>query len=79
MCPSDRMVDEEEFARDDKDVAQATLGVKRRFDEFDCPECDAYNPWEDGFGDGDEIRCSYCGVELAVRVTDEGKLRLAVA
>jgi hypothetical protein len=48
----------------------------RRFTEFDCPECDANNPYPDAFGDGDEIRCFYCGEEFRVRVDDSGRLRL---
>lgn len=45
---------------------------KRVFKEFDCPSCSANNPSE-GFGDGDEILCNYCGTEYEVKVTDEGK------
>jgi hypothetical protein len=48
----------------------------RRFDEFDCPVCSANNPYGDAFGDGDEIRCFYCGQEFEVRVTDSGRLKL---
>lgn len=47
-----------------------------RFDRFDCPECDASNPWDDGFGDGDEVMCFYCGTPFQVRVDKEGRLRL---
>ena len=32
--------------------------------EFDCPECDAENPWDEGFAEGGEVRCHYCGQEL---------------
>ena len=48
----------------------------RRFKEFDCPMCSANNPYGDAFGDGDEIRCFYCGQEFAARVTDSGRLKL---
>lgn len=61
---------------DDKDLKGSELGSRRRFGDFDCPSCNANNPWDDGFGDGDEIRCYYCGEEFRVRVTDEGRLRL---
>lgn len=44
--------------------------------EFDCPECDANNPWPDGFGDGETIGCHYCGLELRVTFGDRGKFRL---
>jgi DNA-directed RNA polymerase subunit RPC12/RpoP len=51
-------------------------GSGRRFGDFDCPECSANNPYDDRFGDGDEIRCYYCGAEFLARVTDSGRLRL---
>jgi len=54
-------------------------GFMRRTDlfyEFDCPECDANNPWDEGFRDGGEVRCHYCGVELRVKLTDEGLPKL---
>jgi hypothetical protein len=72
--PYDRdSIDEDDMAGDD-DAARE--GAKRRFVEFECPECNAYNPHDDGFGDGDEILCNYCGQELKARVNDEGRLRL---
>jgi hypothetical protein len=64
---------------DDKDRKGADLGTRRRFGDFDCPTCNANNPWDDGFGDGDEIRCFYCGEEFKVLVTEEGRLRLREA
>jgi hypothetical protein len=48
----------------------------RRFTDFDCPSCDANNPYDDGFGDGDEVLCYYCGLEYRVTVNEEGRLRL---
>lgn len=63
---------------DDKPTGDAA-GRERRFADFDCPECSANNPWDDGFGDGDEIRCYYCGEEFKVVVTDGGRLKLRVA
>jgi DNA-directed RNA polymerase subunit RPC12/RpoP len=51
-------------------------GSARRFNDFDCPDCSANNPYDDGFGDRDEIRCYYCGQEFLVHVTEEGRLRL---
>ena len=51
---------------------------KTLFDEFDCPSCDANNPHGDGFRNGDEVRCCYCGEEFLVKVNDEGKLKLKV-
>jgi hypothetical protein len=48
----------------------------RKFFEFDCPSCNANNPWPDGFENDDEINCHYCGTTLQARVSDEGKLKL---
>jgi DNA-directed RNA polymerase subunit RPC12/RpoP len=41
--------------------------------EFDCPECSANNPYDDGYRPGDEIRCYYCGAEFKVELSLEGK------
>lgn len=51
----------------------------RRFSDFDCPDCSANNPYDDPFGDGDAVRCFYCGQEFRVQVTEEGRLRLREA
>jgi hypothetical protein len=51
-------------------------GCGRRFTDFDCPECAANNPYDDGFGAGDEVRCYYCGQEFRALVTESGRLRL---
>jgi hypothetical protein len=67
--PIDQYDDDEKPSGDD-------LGRDRRFQDFDCPDCNANNPYDDGFGDGDEIRCYYCGQEFRVDVSDSGKLRL---
>ena len=64
---------------DDERRDASDAGSARRFKDFDCPECAANNPWDDGFGDGDEIRCFYCGLEFKVKVTDEGRLKLREA
>lgn len=40
---------------------------KNEWTEFDCPECSAHNPWDDGFKVGDELFCSWCGAVLLVR------------
>ena len=50
------------------------------FFEFECPICDAHNPWDDGFGHKDEVFCNYCGTVLDVRVekdADPVSFRLA--
>jgi hypothetical protein len=68
--PYDRSYEDEDAP------AGAAEGSRRRFQDFDCPDCAANNPYDDGFGDGDEVRCYYCGQEFGVRVSDEGRLRL---
>jgi DNA-directed RNA polymerase subunit RPC12/RpoP len=47
--------------------------AKAKRTEFDCPECSANNPYDDGFVAGDEIRCYYCGEEFLVDVNLDGK------
>ena len=64
---------------DDEVEAQGVgAGTARRFQDFDCPSCNANNPYDDGFGDGDEVRCYYCGQEFRAEVNDSGRLRLKV-
>jgi transcription elongation factor Elf1 len=60
---------------DDDDGPRLKPGATQFF-EFDCPECNANNPWPDGFKHKDEVLCHYCGSAFDVRVTDEGKLKL---
>ncbi|MCP4504058.1 MAG: hypothetical protein GY822_29385 [Deltaproteobacteria bacterium] len=51
--------------------------TSRVFKEFDCPSCDANNPWDDGFTYGGEIRCHYCGCEYEVsQGSGKSKLKL---
>lgn len=71
MAPHDEYEGENE---DDKE--KQANGASSRFKEFDCPSCNANNPADPPFGDGEEILCNYCGTEYRVKVTDEGKLRL---
>lgn len=61
---------------DDDAISAETAGRKRKFQEFDCPECSANNPFDEGFGDGDEVLCAYCGEEFKATVGEEGRLRL---
>ncbi len=67
-------VAEEEYEEDARKSGEA-LGPRRRFTEFECAVCTAYNP-HDGFGNSDEIRCSYCGVGFIAVVDDAGRLKL---
>ena len=53
-------------------------GVRRniRYFEFDCPLCDANNPYDEGFKAGEEVLCYYCGTTFRVRSSSEGELKL---
>lgn len=49
--------------------------------QFDCPECTAENPWDDGFSIGDELFCAWCGAVVIVRLvrdSDPPRYRLEV-
>jgi len=70
--PYDPAYDEE----DEKRTSGEEAGQGRRLTDFDCPECAANNPYDEGFGHGDEIRCYYCGQEFRAEVSEAGKLRL---
>jgi DNA-directed RNA polymerase subunit RPC12/RpoP len=63
---------------DDEKPTGEDLGKTRRFSDFDCPECSANNPWDESFGDGDDVRCFYCGQEFKAQVNDSGRLKLKV-
>ena len=65
-----------EDAEDEAKKDPGRLGSKRTFDEFDCPSCSANNPYGDGFGNGDEVICGYCGQAFEVKVTADGDLKL---
>ncbi len=67
-----------EDAEDEAKKDGSAAGTHKRFDEFECPTCDAYNPHPD-FGNGDEILCAYCGLTFEAEVTDEAKLKLREA
>jgi hypothetical protein len=71
MAPHGRDHDDE-----DENMALEARGPGRRFGDFDCPDCSANNPYDDAFGDGDEIRCYYCGAEYRASVSEEGRLKL---
>lgn len=43
--------------------------------DFDCPLCNANNPYDDGIKVGMEIRCFYCGAEFRVELKQDGKWR----
>ncbi len=75
--PYDPAYDDEDKDKDRKG-SSAEDGKERVFKDFDCPDCNANNPYDDGFGDGDEVRCYYCGQEFRAEVNDSGRLRLKV-
>jgi hypothetical protein len=62
---------EEEDEKEDK-----SGGASSKFREFDCPSCNANNPCDPPFADGDELLCNYCGTQYHVRVTEEGRVKL---
>ena len=64
------------YEDDDEKPVGEDLGKARRFGDFDCPDCNANNPYDDTFGDGDEVRCYYCGQEFRADVSEMGRLRL---
>ena len=80
MAPYDRstMGQIAEQEEDENKKSGASLGVKRKFDEFECPACTAYNPFPD-FGNGDEVLCNHCGMSFAAKVDEEGRLKLREA
>ena len=61
------------YAVEDDD---ATPPERRRFAEFECPLCSATNPYDEPFGDRDDVLCFYCGTEFEARVGSEGRLTL---
>ncbi|MCC6809018.1 MAG: hypothetical protein IT381_16440 [Deltaproteobacteria bacterium] len=60
-------------ASDDDEPSGAT--ERKRFREYECPECSAHNPMDDGLYAGDEVHCFYCGIPLIATV-HEGRLRM---
>ena len=49
---------------DDDDDDDDNKRKRRKHDEFECPECNAHNPVPDGYDDGSEVQCFYCGAEF---------------
>jgi len=60
---------------DDQDDGPGNEKAKK-YTDFDCPSCDANNPYDEGFVDGDEVRCFYCGELFTAKVSDGGRLKL---
>lgn len=59
---------------DDEDSKNAPA-ERKRFKEYECPECSAHNPMDDGVFEGDEVHCFYCGIPLIATVK-EGRLKM---
>jgi len=47
--------------------------------DFDCPVCNANNPYDDGIYPDDEVTCFYCGQEFKVSRNSEGQWRFKEA
>lgn len=62
-----------QFEDDDANKENATAGKSSK--EFECPSCNANNPYDEGFSAGDEIRCFYCGLEFKVEARDDGRFK----
>jgi hypothetical protein len=60
--------------RDDGDDDDKHVGSANRATAFDCIDCNANNPVDDGFGPGDEVTCYYCGCSFVV-LESNGKLK----
>lgn len=58
---------------DDDDAKESAGGARRK--EFDCPDCNANNPVDDGISDSDEVRCNYCGSVYRVTISSEGRMK----
>lgn len=61
---------------DDEDDKPAAKPGKTKYFEFDCPNCNANNPWPDGFVNKEELHCHYCGTSFEARIGDDGRLKL---
>jgi hypothetical protein len=72
-------IDRDAVDEDELEASEGEERKNRRFTDFDCPTCSANNPYDDSFGDGDQVLCYYCGQDFEVHVSDEGRLRLKEA
>ncbi len=60
----------------DEEGESSPAEARATFRDFDCPVCNANNPYDEPFGDGDEIRCFYCGQEYRVRQVGARRFKL---
>jgi hypothetical protein len=63
------MVDHRDFDDDEKPDPKEGMHF-----EFECPECNANNPYHDGFKAGSEVVCYYCGMTF-LAVQADGRLK----
>ena len=64
---------------DGDDGGKMPISIPRsqiRFTEWDCPSCDANNPFDDGFKHSDEIICNWCGATYRVDTVAENRFKL---
>lgn len=72
---ADRLDDDFSDQEDEDRKSGKSLGTRRTFEEFECPACNANNPY-DTFGNGDDVLCNWCAIEYRVVVDDEGNFKL---
>ena len=48
------------------------------FEEWECPECTAHNPNDNGFTFQDELFCAWCGQVFVVRKQNEEEFKLVI-
>ncbi len=70
------MFDEDRDFDEEPNVKPSVPLARIRFYEFDCPNCDANNPMNDGFKHDDELVCLYCGLEFKVKTVSENRFKL---
>ncbi|MBI2376316.1 MAG: hypothetical protein HYV07_20140 [Deltaproteobacteria bacterium] len=70
--------DDDEFG--EKKGASTSAKKRKKFTEFDCPDCQANNPLGEGFRVGEEVQCQYCTKIWRVRSgAEEDTFRLVEA
>ena len=75
---TDQLLNNTEAEEDENKKSGSYLGTKKKFEDFECPTCSAYNPHET-FGNGDEVSCAFCGLPFRVEVDEDARLRLREA
>lgn len=60
---------------DEEQPSMPGSGTEISMTEFDCPVCNANNPYGDGFAVGEEIYCFYCSTRFLVKEDRNGKIK----